>query len=206
MFGSDFNQPRDILGKWQAHSPFRPWILDVGSDYGDRSRGDVARIAAELGNLAGLANGVMDEPEDATMLVAFAERRRFRDVIRATRVTLPPGDNDAWLDGSACIGLPVGDPDSGKLNGAVVIVGTDIPLRRRRHCLLEELYQSLGLVADTCIVRPSVICEADTVFELQPIDKLVLRTLYDSRLEPGMSREEAMPIAREIILELWDGE
>ncbi len=46
-----------------------------------------------------------------------------------------------------------------------------------------------------------MICEADTVFELTEADKILLRTLYDPRLKPGMTKAEAMPIARQIIAE-----
>jgi len=33
-------------------------------------------------------------------------------------------------------------------------------------------------------------------------DKIMVRTLYDARLKPGMTRAEAMPIVRQIIPEL----
>jgi len=203
VFGNDFSDAEDILRKWPAEAELRLWLYDDAGDVAAHLRDDVARIVADLTSLSGLSARLVERPPDANFAVAWAERRRFRTIVRATGRVPRAMENAAWLDGSACIGTLFGPRDTGGLDGAVVIVGTDIAARRQRHCLLEELYQSLGPAADTCIVRPSVICEADNVFELQPIDRLVLRTLYDPRLKPGMSKAEAMPIAGEIIRELW---
>jgi len=203
VFGNDFSDAEDILRKWPAESELRLWLYDDAGDVADRSRDDVARLVAALTPLTVLSARLVEQPPDANFAVAWAERRRFRTIMRATGRVPAAMESNAWLDGNACIGTQHGPPGTGELDGAIVIVGTDIPLRRQQHCLLEELYQVLGPAADTCVIRPSVVCEADTVFELQPIDRLVLRTLYDSRLKPGMTKAEAMPIAREIIKELW---
>lgn len=73
-------------------------------------------------------------------------------------------------------------------------------------CMIEEPVQGLGIPGYVDSANGDI---AETIFndrvnwtDLTPIDKIILRTLYDPRLKPGMSREQAMPIARQIIAEL----
>lgn len=74
----------------------------------------------------------------------------------------------------------------------------------RKMCIFEEIFQSFGLPADHWTYRPSLMCEADRhIIEPTEIDRLLLKALYDPRLKAGMSEEEAMPIAAEILRELW---
>ncbi len=53
------------------------------------------------------------------------------------------------------------------------------------HCLLEELTQSLGLPNDSERLRPSVFNETSMLTELSPIDRVLIRTVYDPRIKPG---------------------
>lgn len=66
------------------------------------------------------------------------------------------------------------------------------------HCLLEELTQSLGLPNDSERIRPSVFNETSMLTELSPVDRILIRTVYDPRIKPGMSlgtfRETAEPV------------
>ena len=55
---------------------------------------------------------------------------------------------------------------------------------------------------DACHYRPSLFCEYDRVAAMTPADQILLRTLYDRRLTPGMARDDARPIFRQIIAEL----
>jgi hypothetical protein len=73
----------------------------------------------------------------------------------------------------------------------------------KRGCVIEEFTQSLGLYADSEIIETSVMNEKVRFTDFLPLnDKIMVRTLYDARLKPGMTRAEAMPIVRQIIPEL----
>ncbi len=119
-----------------------------------------------------------------------------------------PGQQDdpefrRWVETSACIALAVGDGKAtGQIQAGAIAIGTDIPENQRQHCILEELVQVLGLPNDACHYRPSLFCEGDRVFALTPADTLLLRALYDRRLASGMPREQAVPIARQVLAEL----
>lgn len=54
------------------------------------------------------------------------------------------------------------------------------------HCLLEELTQSLGLPNDSDRLRPSVFNETAMLQNLSDLDRILIRTVYDPRISPGM--------------------
>jgi hypothetical protein len=68
-------------------------------------------------------------------------------------------------------------------------------------CIVEEVVQSLGLLGESDAEVETVLHDRVGYLGLGVIDRLLLRTLYDARLEPGMSGEEALPLARAILTE-----
>lgn len=73
-------------------------------------------------------------------------------------------------------------------------------------CLTEELTQSLGPSNDVDIVPESIWrpLEKKTFERLTWHDAIILRTLYDERLKPGMHRDQAMPLVRQILREVLE--
>jgi hypothetical protein len=86
--------------------------------------------------------------------------------------------------------------------GLIIIVDT-LGEKKIRHCIIEEITQVLGLDADSDILQPSIMSDTTPLIDRLPMnDKIMVRTLYDIRLKPGMTRDEAMPIVAKIIPEL----
>lgn len=73
-------------------------------------------------------------------------------------------------------------------------------------CLTEEFSQVLGPRNDVDIVPESIWrpLEKKTFERLTWHDAVILRTLYDARLKPGMHRDQAMPLVRQIIREVLE--
>jgi len=71
-----------------------------------------------------------------------------------------------------------------------------------RACLLEELTQSLGLFGETERETETLLHDGIGYEGLGQIDHLLIRALYDPRLEIGMSNGEASALARTILGEL----
>ncbi len=69
-------------------------------------------------------------------------------------------------------------------------------------CLAQQLTQALGLPNDIDDPDGTVFSSRSTRETLSESDKNIVRILYDPRLEPGMTRAEAMPIVRRIAAEL----
>ena len=72
------------------------------------------------------------------------------------------------------------------------------------RCTHEELAQLIGPANDDCHYRPSIFYGRDFIERFTDADKIILRTTFDPRLRNGMTRAEGMPIARQIIRELYE--
>ena len=69
---------------------------------------------------------------------------------------------------------------------ARVGIGTDQDTKIIYSCIVEELTQALGLLADTNLIKPSIF--NDMLYgspELMWHDEVIVRAHYDSRMEPG---------------------
>lgn len=83
---------------------------------------------------------------------------------------------------------------------AKIYISTDSP-EKTRHCIYQEVTQALGLRNDSDIVPESIFNDKIVRFSLTDTDRVLVRTLYDRRLKPGMTPEIASPIALGIIAE-----
>lgn len=72
----------------------------------------------------------------------------------------------------------------------------------RLSCIHEEIAQGLGLSNDSPSARPSIFNDDDEFALLTSHDEKLLSMLYDPRLSPGMSGEEARPVTRILAREL----
>jgi hypothetical protein len=88
---------------------------------------------------------------------------------------------------------------------AVAIIRAEHPRLLRRSCVHEEVAQGLGLPNDSLSARPSIFNDDEEFALLTPHDELLLRILYDPRLSPGMTPDQARPIVRVIAEELLGG-
>ncbi len=84
----------------------------------------------------------------------------------------------------------------------IYIVAGDTKLRR--HCIVEEITQALGLANDSSLFRHSIFSDDSHQQSLAPWDKLMILTLYDPRLRPGMPKPRAMALARFIMFQLLE--
>jgi hypothetical protein len=96
-------------------------------------------------------------------------------------------------------GLDLQQDDADDLFAAIGIVN-DLSEAETRHCFVRLMTRALGLFADSDVVQPSVFSPDGAELDYLSVnDKIILRTLYDPRIEPGMKREQALKIARQII-------
>jgi hypothetical protein len=89
-------------------------------------------------------------------------------------------------------------PNDSEITTAVVYVRAAVKDFYRMACLHEEIFQGLGLFADDETVRPSIFNDDEEFALLTEHDEHLVRILYDKRLRPGMTAEEAMPLASSI--------
>lgn len=91
------------------------------------------------------------------------------------------------------------------LVNAVVIIRGEHPDLTRNICIHEELAQGMGLINDSRQARPSIFNDDQEFALLTKHDELLLTMLYDRRLMPGMTVEQARPIVEKIAGQLHNG-
>jgi hypothetical protein len=87
----------------------------------------------------------------------------------------------------------------GEITRSIIVVNADRDTASIYHCLLEELVQSMGLPNDTNLIRPSIFSDHDQLRKVTRSDEVLVRTLYDPRIAAGMTKSEAMGVARMVI-------
>ena len=169
------------------------------------SRPDITTAATIVSKNTGILVKFTQNGPDANIGMAFTDRHRYGEILDMIPMTATERipDLKRQANGTRCYATTFRDGRH-VITGAVVLIGTDLSAFDRRRCVYEEMVQLTGLLADHCAYQPSIFCEDDRqTFLPTEADRVLLRTLYDPRLRPGMTRAEAMPIAREIIRELW---
>lgn len=85
----------------------------------------------------------------------------------------------------------------------IILFHPEIEAPVRRHCIVKMMLQAFGLGGISLTTQRSMTKVDGRDLSAFPLDaKILLRTLYDKRIEPGMDRAAAMAAAREIIPEL----
>lgn len=201
-FGSDFGIAGRRLARW--HADPRMHILTDRRDVFTAHRPDFENARLIFETVTGRTIVMEPNVGKATYFLALVAKRRFGEVLGRFRQLLPGIDRSIdEAEQSLCYGTLYLDT-AGNIIGAVVLIDADQSPLVRRQCFLEEILQTSGAIADACHYRPSLFCEDDRR-QVQPTaaDLTLLRTLYDNRLQVGMTQDEAMPIARAVIAERW---
>lgn len=89
---------------------------------------------------------------------------------------------------------------------AIALIRAEHPDLVRKSCYHEEMAQGLGLANDSPYARPSIFNDDDEFALLTTHDEMLLKMLYDPRLRPGMSADEARPTVEAMAQDLLGGE
>lgn len=162
------------------------------------------KLAERLSNLTGVEVTLSDAPgEDvAVYILTEEERAEFRDGL------LKDENPDRflilteWAESFRfpCVATLNYDPKKpGQINRAIIVVKAELEGVLRESCIHEELTQVMGLMNDHSDVRPSIFNDDQEFALLTTHDELLLRILYDKRLRPDMTLDEAQPLIPEIV-------
>jgi len=187
------------IAKWVK--PVRYQVVGGGPE-------DVAKVASlvmRVRRLTGIdiAPATAQEPNITLSFVPF--RHRNNAVFQLTdRGALGPsvgGMVMRWRDTERekCLGLISVDPVSGVIAKADILIKDELPARIRDACIVEEIVQSLGLMNDDPLARPSIFNDSQEFLDLTSHDEFLLRILYDPRIRAGMTLREVRPLVRQII-------
>ncbi len=205
------SKPGARLVKWDHAPTVRLETMAIGSR--DAETGNAIMVAAETSNTHYQELG--EHIAALSPLTGLPIRLLPRDIgtggdivisimPRSLMSALPfPGVPAKMLNNlmgpSRCFFVIWPGPDWAITKGQIVI-NSMLDEYHIKHCLLEELTQSLGLPNDSDRLRPSVFNEASMVTELTVLDRILIATVYDPRIEKGMTlgpfRERADDVIR----------
>ncbi len=131
----------------------------------------------------------------ANMVVFLVERRRYREVIQET--LLAWGHDTRFLEMNDC--SAVAEARNYRMQQAFVYIVVDETRRAFRHCMVEEILQSLGPVNDDWRLKHSIFNDYNNFDKFGVFDWYLLNMLYDRRIKPGMSESEARKVLPTVI-------
>jgi hypothetical protein len=168
------------------------------SDYADRLArvtGHPIRVVSSGGNFE-------------VFILHEDERREMGPELR--RIIPRIGDNavetvEDLPRSSYCLVFAWDPQNDGAYTKAVAVIRAEHPDLFRLSCIHEEIAQGLGLSNDSPLARPSIFNDDEEFGLLTSHDEMLLRMLYDDRLVPGMSSDEARPLIAEMADEIMGG-
>ncbi len=105
-----------------------------------------------------------------------------------------------------CLVYAQSDAGKSSYTRAFAVIRAEHPDLLRLSCLQEEIAQGLGLANDSPQARPSIFNDNEEFALLTPQDELMLRILYHPSLTPGMTADQARPIAKALATQFLGGE
>lgn len=201
-FGREFAAPVEKLVRWDGN-------LAVSLN-GDSAQHWTPEIANQLGVLSNLTelgislNGMQirqgpanSKPGGQIHVLMDHLTRLNRKLIR----NFPGFRVPASFINESCKSMAI-TASGGTIRSAFIFVSIDQPESEIHACIIEELAQSMGLFNDITGDHETIFNDDNRINELTSHDRIMMATLYDARLRPGMARREALPIAAEIIGDL----
>ena len=89
-----------------------------------------------------------------------------------------------------------------RITEATIFVRSGEGVRKEviESCLLEEMTQILALPNDSDLIKPSIFNRRDGLTKLTPLDRSLIRVLYDPSMTVGMPRHQALNKARLLLV------
>lgn len=204
----------------ETESRLRRWVapVHVALRFGDsvpldRRATDRARIGSYLARLAKITGHPIalsdTAPNFFLQIVSEDERHALGPEIAAALPDLSASEIAGITElppSTYCLVYAVSDDETGVYSRAFAVIRSEHPDLLRLSCLHEEIAQGLGLANDSPVARPSIFNDDEEFALLTTQDELMLKMLYDPRLRPGMTVDEARPIVKTLAQELLGGE
>lgn len=171
----------------------------------DQDMASVSAYAARLSRITGVPISVTDrDPNFRVLFLGEDDRRTYGPRLRELIPNIPESTLRAFVNlprNQLCAVIGIFAPGQYNYTQAVALIRAEHPSLTRSACIHEELAQGMGLANDSPGARPSIFNDDEEFALLTRQDELLLKMLYDPRLQPGMEPSVAAPIARQIARE-----
>ncbi len=206
---SDFQRPQATVSKLRRWTGPIRMSVEFGNTVPlaqrDVDLASVSAYAARLSRATGVPISITDQnPNFRVLFLGEDDRRLYGPRLRQ----LIPRISDATVRtfvnlprDQLCVVIGTFAPGQSNYTKAVAMIRAEHPNLMRSACIHEELAQGMGLANDSPGARPSIFNDDEEFALLTTHDELLLRMLYDTRLQTGMEPSVAAPIARQIARE-----
>ncbi len=184
-----FFGPDDIVSKWVD-----PMLLTFANDYEDRDEAYLLNLLEELRPLLSGVDIVVQKEEDFFTNVYF-DFGPIDEII----------ERRPWVDEDYWYGYYYGTENYPYFNhmryGENVIVTDRMTPEEREYSILTLFMVTLGLynrIDDEAMADSVFSADWTNVTELSARDRLIIELHYRPEIKPGMSRDEAVKILREL--------
>ncbi len=203
---SDFQRPQATVSK------LRRWTgpIRMSVEFGDTvplaqrdlDLASVSAYAARLSRTTGVPITITDRnPNYRVLFLGEDDRRAYGPRLRELIPNISDGTLRTFVNlprDQLCVVIGTFAPGRSNYTKAVAMIRAEHPNLMRSACIHEELAQGMGLANDSPGARPSIFNDDEEFALLTTHDELLLRMLYDPRLQTGMEPAVAAPIARQI--------
>ena len=198
------------LAKWKSNTNI---LVRFGTSIDKKQKEkDLLEINGLTRNLSEITNHKIEfSKQNENMYVVIANQEEIKTLIGEIGLTRPEFDptripiiTQLPKDIHCMAMTSMSSEPNSAISSALVIIRSELPEIMRRACFHEEIAQSLGLTNDSHFARPSIFNDDDEFATLTKFDEILLRILYDHRLQPGISEKEAAQLVKQIATEIND--
>ena len=196
------------LAKWKSNTNI---LVRFGTSIDKKQKEkDLLEINGLTRNLSEITNHKIEfAKQNENMYVVIANQEEIKTLIGEIGLTRPEFDptripiiTQLPKDIHCMAMTSMSSEPNSAISSALVIIRSELPEIMRRACFHEEIAQSLGLTNDSHFARPSIFNDDDEFATLTKFDEILLRILYDHRLQPGISEKEAAQLVKQIATEI----
>lgn len=196
VFGTEDPAQRHRAGRFRVKKfTTRVRVHLINLSHRDR-RAEVRRFISKLNaTVKGLRITTTKYEKRAGMVVFLLDRRDYKNVIMET---MPAHMDKSFLLSNDCSAV-TGGRHGHQLDRAFVYIVADEGRRNFRHCMIEEIIQSLGPVNDDRRLSHSIFNDYSTVTTFAAFDWFILNMLYDRRVKAGMTMHQVNHVLPAVI-------
>lgn len=126
-----------------------------------------------------------EDPTERNLRICFCDQQEMLTLM---------GPDFEGMDGAVTFWY-----DSDIIYDAIICCRTDLDQTLRNSVILEELYNGLGPIQDTCLRPDSLIYQEFSQPQwMTPMDELILRLLYHPHILPGMDAAQCEQVIRSL--------
>ena len=144
--------------------------------------------------IAGLKTSVVSSPAQANFRIHVVDKDQYADVIR-NKVY----DDPTKRVRGKCFVRVLASHNADSIGSTDVVIRSDDGERLFQRCMVEEILQGLGPLADKGNKNLSIFNTASQHSSFTVHDQVLMNILYDPRIKPGMSKSQVAKILPKVM-------